>query len=288
MLFDLGIRKDHENLTPVTQDLVSKMTIRATHDVADILGDSAAEIDDIIWSHHHFDHIGNPATFPPTTHLIVGENFKKEFLPGYPEREDSWIRQSDYEGRELREVSFSEPGGLKIGQYNAIDFLGDGSFYLLDCPGHTIGHLMGLARTTPTTFVLFAADCCHHGGEIRPSEFKPLPDEITPNPLINHPRYPRSRPCPASLFTAIHPHRSRTKPFYELVNPRDLDSVREATRSQRKLEDFDANDDILVLSAHDANAAEVVDLYPKDINNWKEKGWKAQLHWAFLNDFEVA
>lgn len=287
MLFDLGIRKDHKNLTPTTQKLVSRMTIRATQDVADILGNDAAEINDIIWSHHHFDHIGNPARFPSTTNLIVGEGFKKEFLPGYPEREDAWIRQSDYEGRDMRELSFSGPGTLKIGQYDAIDFLEDGSFYLLNCPGHTVGHIMGLARTTPTTFVLLAADCCHHGGEIRPSESKPLPDEISPNPLLNHPRYPRTRPCPGSLFTDVHPHKSRTKSFYELKTPPDPDALEEAKHSQRKLEEFDAHDDILLLSAHDAHAADVVDLYPKYLNDWKEKGWKTQLHWAFLNDFAV-
>ncbi|KAJ9637382.1 uncharacterized protein PV06_04116 [Exophiala oligosperma] len=63
--------------------------------------------------------------------------------------------------------------------------------------------------------------------------------------------------------------------------------VREATQSQRKLDEFDASEDIFVPMAHDSNAADTIELYPKAIDNWKNAGWKEQLPWAFLNDFQV-
>ncbi|EXJ66284.1 uncharacterized protein A1O5_10436 [Cladophialophora psammophila CBS 110553] len=286
ILFDLGIRKDPENLSPRTHAFTKAMSISSRVNVSDILGDEVSNISAIIWSHHHFDHIGDPSTFPPSTALVVGQGFKDEFLPGYPANQDSWIKESDYAGREFVELNFAE-AGLKLGQYDAVDYFGDGSFYLLDCPGHTVAHIMGLARTTTDTFVLMAADCCHHGGEFRPSPYQPLPESIDLPVTAKGKLRPLRSPCPGSLFVKVHPKNSRTEAFYELNNPHNSDAVKEAMRSQRKLEEFDASEDVLVLTAHDSDAADVIDLYPKTVNGWKSKGWKQQLHWAFLHDFQV-
>lgn len=39
-------------------------------------------------------------------------------------------------GRNLREVNFdTDSNGLRLGRFQAIDYFGDGSFYLLDAPG---------------------------------------------------------------------------------------------------------------------------------------------------------
>jgi hypothetical protein len=36
----------------------------------------------------------------------------------------------------VHEIDFEEAGKkLKLGNYSAFDYFGDGSFYLLDCPG---------------------------------------------------------------------------------------------------------------------------------------------------------
>jgi len=37
---------------------------------------------------------------------------------------------------------------LKIGPFATYDIFGDGSLYLLDTPGHAVGHMSGLVRTT--------------------------------------------------------------------------------------------------------------------------------------------
>ena len=47
-------------------------------------------------SHWHYDHIGDPSTFPASTELVVGPGFKEAFLPGWPARPDSPVRESDY------------------------------------------------------------------------------------------------------------------------------------------------------------------------------------------------
>ena len=87
-----------------------------------------------ISSHYHWDHLGDPSTFPPSTSLIVGPGFKEALTPGYPQNQESPILERDYEGRELKELSFEE-SDLKLGKLRAVDYFGDGSFYLLDTPG---------------------------------------------------------------------------------------------------------------------------------------------------------
>ena len=43
-------------------------------------------------------------------------------------------------GRELKEISFD--GSTIIGAFQAYDYFGDGSFYLLDVPGHAVGEYL--------------------------------------------------------------------------------------------------------------------------------------------------
>lgn len=121
LLFDLGIRKDYQNYAPKIANYIptTGYNIEVTHNVADILqehGIALTEIEAVIWrcvshmylqdtvrysntnrrSHWHWDHIGDPSTFPPTTDLIVGPGFKEALLPGAPTNPDSPILESDY------------------------------------------------------------------------------------------------------------------------------------------------------------------------------------------------
>ena len=81
------------------------------------------------------------STFPPSTKIIVGPGTKELLLPGYPAQQDALILESDYEGREIFEIDFENEGGLSIGGFRAVDFFGDGSFYLLDTPGVSLAFL---------------------------------------------------------------------------------------------------------------------------------------------------
>ena len=51
----------------------------------------------IFHSHWHFDHIGDITTFPGSTEVVVGPGFKDAFLPGYPAKPDSPVREKDFE-----------------------------------------------------------------------------------------------------------------------------------------------------------------------------------------------
>ncbi|KAJ5465957.1 hypothetical protein N7530_009744 [Penicillium desertorum] len=181
VLFDLGLRKDWWNSAPVVRNILqegqSHLSVRK--DIREILQDGCIPIttvDTIVWSHWHTVHIGDPSLFDTNDKLIVGPGFKEHILPPYPPNKDSMVLQSDFEGRELEELNFTE-NSLKIGRFNAIDYFGDGSFYFLDAPGHSIGHIAALARvkSAPDSFILMAGDGCLHGGQLRPSQCLPLP-----------------------------------------------------------------------------------------------------------------
>jgi glyoxylase-like metal-dependent hydrolase (beta-lactamase superfamily II) len=290
VLFDLGVNKDFEKWPPVVKAMASApgWNINIEKDAAEILEGHGVDvkggaIDSLIWSHFHFDHIGNASLFPSSTSITVGPGFKEAFLPAYPTNPESTLLESDFEGRELNEVSFGE---LEIGGFRAHDFFGDGSFYLLDCPGHTVGHLCGLARVTPDSFIFMGADTCHHGGEFRPTQYLPLPDKADLAPLHSH----ITNFCPGSVFKQVHYEKSSTKPFYNVSAAMSFD--REAAeQSIRKMEMFDAREDVWVVIAHDSSLLEEgmgVDLFPKDINGWKEKGLREKTKWRFLKDFAPA
>jgi glyoxylase-like metal-dependent hydrolase (beta-lactamase superfamily II) len=294
VLFDLGIRKDFETgLAPTIMKLITGdkplFGVNVERNVADILdedsaklGTSSKDIEAVIWCHHHWDHIGDMTTFPSSTELVVGPGFKAQYLPGYPKNPESPLCEADFEGRNVREVNASS-FSFKIGQFPAFDYFGDGSFYLLHSPGHTVGHICGLARVTPETFIFMGGDCCHHGGEFRPTEYLPLPKYIAPAPMS---RFGHAG-CPgAYMVEHVHPKRSATQPFYDIAQGFSHDHD-EAVRSIRKLEEFDASDDVLMCIAHDQTLLGNVAFYPETINDWKVKGYGDKVRWAFCGDFKV-
>jgi hypothetical protein len=186
----------------------------------------------------------------------------------------------------LREVTFD--GSLKFYGLDALDFFGDGSFYLIDLPGHTIGHIGGLVRTTsnPDTFAILSGDLYHNSGELRPSPFKSLPRQITFNPEHKPDHWKRST-CPCSAFEGLQTKRGRTanEPFFEVTSGYDV-VVANDTLKRTQLPD--AQDHIIVLSAHDDALIGVADFFPKAANNWKELGWKEKIEWVFLKDYTKA
>ena len=243
-----------------------------------------------IHSHHHWDHTGDPSTFPASTDLIVGPGFKETFTPAYPTNPDAPIRESDYSGRHLRELSFAD-SKLVLGRLKALDYFDDGSFYLLDTPGHAIGHICALCRTTAgpePTFIFLGSDCAHHGGEIRPTPYLPLPASLTPSPV------PKLHPtvCPGSLFTSIHrlhPSPSTSTEPFMLVGKDASHDVDVARDSVSKMSEFDAHANVLMMIAHDDSMVDVVGTFPHTLaNGWKGKGWREEGLWRFLVDYEPA
>jgi glyoxylase-like metal-dependent hydrolase (beta-lactamase superfamily II) len=281
----------------MTNSLVAKRSLELGWDisvpksVSEILvehGVPLESINTVIWSHWHWDHTGDPHFFPSTTSLTVGPGFKLSMLPGYPTNPKSTFLESAYKDRELVEISFTETK-LEIGGLRAFDYFGDGSFYLLDAPGHAIGHMCGLARTTPDTFVFMGADICHHGGQIRPTKFLPLPEDISLNIFPSRLRAPE---CPGALFIDAHPKHSAVEPFYRVANPPQGGAASsdpsEAQKSVEKLIDIDCHENVFTVIAHDKTMLDVLEFFPQTLNDWRSKGYRERSMWMFLRDFEGA
>jgi glyoxylase-like metal-dependent hydrolase (beta-lactamase superfamily II) len=304
LVFDLGIRKDWQNLSPflLKRFETNGYAVDVKQSVREILESNNIscdrdQIEALIWSHWHFDHTGNPSEFPASTKLIVGPGFKEKLLPGYPTNAESAILESDYTGRTLEEVEFSQ-SGLRVGQFAAVDYFGDGSFFLLDSPGHAVGHICGLARVTsePASFVFMGGDIAHHAGEWRPSPHLPLPEQIKPHPFHDEPQ--ANMPfCPGSLFEDLGQSRSsggsRTETFYK---PAKLETgqihhdIDQTIASIEKMQELDGikDESIIMCVAHDETLLGVIDFFPKTINDFAKKDWVGKLRWRFLRDFAGA
>ncbi len=251
-------------------------------------GVDVRNIEGIIWSHWHWDHIGDPSSFEKSTALIVGPGTTKNFTPGYPANEKGWILESDYEGRELKEIAFDQ--GLKIGGFDAFDYFGDGSFYLLDSPGHAIGHMCGLAKVTssPKSFILMGGDICHHPGQFRPSPHQPLPSIISPNPSIDT-AY-RHAPGPfLSTFSLTVIARGHSMLWQDQrMETRPHLAPMRWTLPYANCRELEALDEVLVVIAHDTSLLSVIDFFPNYADDFLENGWARDSKWLFLKDFAVA
>ncbi|PVH69833.1 hypothetical protein DL98DRAFT_578142 [Cadophora sp. DSE1049] len=284
VLFDLGIRKDWKNLVP---KMVQKFgdwdaKIQVEQDTVEILKHNSVNVDmvdAIVWSHLHWDHTGNPSTFPPGTKIIVGTGIKAKQFPGYPTNPDSDFNEKDIEGHEVVELE-KHSFNIDVGRMPGYDYFGDGSFYILDAPGHSLGHLNALARTStgPDTFIFMAADSTHLGGELRQSNQMPLPEALAQPGLV-------PCPCPVDVLLQLHPLHSAETPYLGL-DPCFPENLAEAEETIRLIQGFDADENVFVVFAHDVSLYDTVGFFPKAANDWKVKGWKDESRWKFLVDLQ--
>lgn len=194
---------------------------------------------------------------------------------------------SNLRGRNVREIDFSKDKlSLNYGPFRAVDFFGDGSFYLLDTPGHAVGHMSGLVRTTtePDTFIFMGGDVCHHGGEIRPSPYLPIPNQVQISRTFS---LQESTFLDGAKFRKLNVDRGRKsdETFFDPVLAVDIPR---AIQSIKETQEADAQDNVFFVFAHDMRVLDVVDLFPMSANDWKGKGWKERTLWTFLDDFTPA
>ncbi|KAF9889088.1 hypothetical protein FE257_008065 [Aspergillus nanangensis] len=289
VLFDLGLRKNWAtHLSPHLREVILGLPfdIACEKDTADILADHGPP---------PLGPRGRPDQVPLSTKIVTGPGYTAKYLPGWPEDPTASETTSDlYDGRSVVEITFEEPASLTICDYRAVDYFGDGSFYLLDSPGHTTGHLTALARTTTTsassaeetdTFIFLAADTVHHAAVFRPTDFFPLPDELRPIP--GH--ADMGSCCASGLYRTAHrllekdPPKASTTPFCLMPpgNPYDEDHG-EAERTVKKMLPFDGDPDVFTIFSHDDTLLGAIDLFPMSANHWKAMGWKERCHWRFL------
>lgn len=215
-------------------------------DVSDILerGPHRAEtITDIVLSHLHFDHIGDCTRFPWAA-LTAGPGSRAATSPGYPLDPLSPFSADVLNHRGFRELTFDKDIWCSIGPFHrTYDYFGDGSFYLVDTPGHMPGHLGALAQTSEGEWLFMGGDCCHHRALLLGT--RPVSVSVGPNGT-----------------TSFH---------------KDVPTAIKTIGVVRQLENYD---NVLVALAHDAYLVNKMPLYPKSLVGWKGSAWKRELEEA--------
>lgn len=166
IIFDLGIRKDWENLPPVYAKIMAQMGfhVDVPKGAIDSLAEGGAAPEDITYvcpSHLHFDHVGDTRPFTNAT-FLVGGGARAMLADPYPQNPNSPFAADLLPAgrtRFLDSDSWSSLGPFA----HALDFFGDGSLYLVDAgTGHCDGHLNMLVRTSPDGgWVYLAGDSAH-------------------------------------------------------------------------------------------------------------------------------
>jgi glyoxylase-like metal-dependent hydrolase (beta-lactamase superfamily II) len=179
LVFDLGLKRDFSGYREAQQHhIAQRQPTTVSPDAAESLrkgGLDPKDVDTVMLSHVHWDHVGTPSDFPNsefvvgsgTMHLLANgggtlypaELFNHDELPNKRTRElpptddddvsKAFIRQTSHTWRPL--AGFSA----------AIDFYNDGSLYVIDAPGHLPGHINLFARIAPKKWVYLGGDCCH-------------------------------------------------------------------------------------------------------------------------------
>lgn len=180
LVFDLGMRRDL-NLYPqaLRDHLASRGPISTQPDAVTSLAAGGLGVDDIdyvIFSHVHYDHVGLPRDFSnQKTKFIVGNGaldllsgktrhdlgkhmvFESDLLPS--DRTMELPSPDDTEQQKDHQFSWEPLASFP----NAIDLFKDGSVYIINAPGHLPGHINLLCKTCsrPSKFVCLAGDACH-------------------------------------------------------------------------------------------------------------------------------
>ncbi|KAM0185129.1 hypothetical protein ACHAPI_012279 [Fusarium lateritium] len=163
-LFDLGLRRDTSKYTPQIQShLGNRLPMHTTPDVLQSLVDGgleASDIDEVILSHVHWDHIGTPTDFTQAKFLVGAGSLSllKTGLNGHMSHSN--FQHDLLHG--LDAVELSDPSGWDlVGGLKMLDLSDGGFVYAVDSPGHLTGHIALLARTGCSKWAMLIGDACH-------------------------------------------------------------------------------------------------------------------------------
>ena len=178
IVFDLGMRRDLA-LYPaeLTSHLANRGPVSTQPDAVASLAAGGLTVDDIdyvVFSHVHYDHVGLPKDFTNNKTKFVVGNGALDLLSGKSKYDlgKHMIFEPDLLPLE-RTLELPTPGTTdsnfewqELSTFpHVIDFFKDGSVYIVNAPGHLPGHINLLCKISsqPTKFVCLAGDACHDG-----------------------------------------------------------------------------------------------------------------------------
>ncbi|KAE8148472.1 beta-lactamase-like protein [Aspergillus avenaceus] len=188
LIFDLGIRRRPQQYNAkIRKHIESRYPLSGNPDVVASLAQgnlTPSDIDCVIFSHVHWDHVGMPCDFPQAQ-FIVGHgsmalldgsdalnngshnHFESDLLPlnrtlelRPPDEGIGTHQKALIPGiRCISNSSWKPFGPLP----HTIDVFSDESVLLVDAPGHLPGHINLLCRVSlePTRYVYLGGDACH-------------------------------------------------------------------------------------------------------------------------------
>ncbi|KAF8140832.1 hypothetical protein K438DRAFT_1995661 [Mycena galopus ATCC 62051] len=303
-MFNLGIRKDPQNTPPsISFPFESRFAqVEPYQDITVLLqngGINLTSIDVVIWSHAHFDHVGDMSLFPNTTEIIIGPATNASIYPADP---DASLQASDFAGHVVTKFNFANVtlvfSGMKV-----VDNFGDGSLYLLDTPGVNIMMLLKIRILIKYLALAWPYDWPRprHTHLLRGPGQRYLPPRWTSSPAS---RLPKGLPLPAHLLeeskSAVSTdyfwsHDSTLGSFdltsrvAQLLSLPDLPNVSfcadpvTAGVTLEKAATFDADPDFFIVTAHDISLRSSIPYFPAYINSWHASGLKDASVWNFID-----
>ncbi|KAK6983991.1 Lactamase-B domain-containing protein [Favolaschia claudopus] len=143
-IFDLGLRRDWDSYPPETKKHYENlMPCEVPQSVAESCekgGIDPANVERVIISHLHFDHIGDHSPFTKATFILGGEG-EASLVDGYP---GNPLSKTLADSTPKDRTVFLKPEGFNtsVGPFpRAKDLFEDGSVYVIDTPGHCAGHI---------------------------------------------------------------------------------------------------------------------------------------------------
>ena len=122
----------------------------------------------LIVSHVHWDHSHPFSDYLPQATALFGPGSIEYTQPGYPVNPDSFYFSSFSDKshpwhKNVQELPPpSDPKWQPFGTFtHAYDLWDDGSFFVLNAPGHVPGNIAGAARLKSGDWVIMGGDCCH-------------------------------------------------------------------------------------------------------------------------------
>lgn len=181
--------------------------------------------------------------------MITGPGSKAANGEGWPIDPKSPFSSAVVQHPKFKELSFETGEWSPLGPFDrAYDFFRDGSFYLIDTPGHMPGHLGALALTGLDEWVFMGGDCCHHRSLLKGSR----PMSVTSGPMGR---------C-----------------FHS--NPQLAGETLEKIRKLEKL------GKVFVALAHDSFLVGPMPQYPDNLNGWSDSVWQKNLDTILRHQYQ--
>lgn len=167
VLIDTGFAPDA--LTNPARTMGRLAGVLFENDPQDLLGllrgHGAAQIDTVLMTHFHTDHIGGLGLFPSAEFIADRAEWEAGLARGG--WQSGYHRPSISATTRRRELDFDGPEAAALGPFKrTLDVFGDGTVIACSTPGHAPGHVSYVLRLTPGAELLITGDACYFARQL--------------------------------------------------------------------------------------------------------------------------